>query len=248
MSSPIKPHNCVTTGRTLTEWFENEELTDDQIEERVLSSMGLDEAPKSNGLVRFRMPPEALEVWDEYQAKKAHYKRRKWKNGMTMTEVAHRLNEATKMVNPDNFKFLPDDVRARTGLEINPLWQMEVLYRSALLPPKEQVQLLSQLAAYTHSKAPSLSHNTNVNIAPEDWLLEISKDEYQTIDEAAPERVQPLQRREKGTSNRLEAKRLAKDTTRNDFILEAAAEAETLLTDLGDYYIGEGFNEYPDEE
>ena len=246
MASPQAPKICETTGRVLTEWFELEERSDADIERLVLEEMGLDEAPTTQGFPIGAMPPEVARIYNEFQGRTSAYKRRAWKNGMSQQEVAQRMNEATKMINPDNFKFLPEDVRKRTGLEVNPLWAMECLYRSGLLPPKEQITLLTQLASYTHSKAPSLSHNTNVNLKPEDWLLEISKEEYQTVDEAQV--IQPLQRRENGSGGEYETRRLKRDTGRHAMIEHQVAEQEALLTELGDYYVPEGLPEFPDAD
>jgi hypothetical protein len=42
MTSPISPTTCPNTGRVLTEWYEIEELTDDQVKSKVIAEMGLD--------------------------------------------------------------------------------------------------------------------------------------------------------------------------------------------------------------
>jgi hypothetical protein len=245
MTSPISPTTCQNTGRVLTEWYEAEELDDDQVKSKVIAEMGLDpnDLPWA-GTMLMQMPPEMEEVFREYTSKVTKFKRRKFRHGMSDTEVAARLNEATKLVDPDNYKFLPDDVRARTGLEINPLWAMEVLVRSGALPLKDQLSALKELAAYTHSKAPSLQHNTNVNLKPEDWLLEIAKDEYSVVDVARPERIQPLQKREKGEGKDYERRRIQKDAGRQALIEKQASAMDAIMAELGDYDVEEGIQEF----
>jgi hypothetical protein len=243
------PEHCPVTGRLLTEWYEHKEYTDEMLTQRVLDELGLDEVPTTGGrLVNDpELPEEVREIVYAFHHKRNSYKRRKWKHGMSDSEVAHRMNEATKLVNPDNFKFLDDEARARTGLEINPLWQMEVLYRSGLLPPKEQVALLAKLAEYTHSKAPSINQNTNINKA-EDWLVELANDQYETVDRSVPERIQPVQRREAGSGPDWAVRRGKKDGERNA-LLEHQTAAFKALTEIEDYYIEEGFaTEVPDDD
>lgn len=148
------------------------------------------------------------------------FKTRKWRNNRTRQEVAMRLNEASKIIDPDNHKFLSPETSERTGLEINPLWQMELLVRSGLLTPKEQVAALSKLAEYTHSKAPTLTHVNNTEMSHEDWLLTLAKDEYKTIDEVAPEVTTPVQVRERGFGpeyHKRRAKRLENYTQAQDY-------------------------------
>lgn len=101
--------------------------------------------------------------------------------GMGKQEVQRRLDEASKWVSPDNQKFLPAETQDRTGLEMNPLWMLECLVRSGTLPLKEQVSALKILADYTHSKAPSVSHNTSVHLKAEDWLKQLAETEYPEV-------------------------------------------------------------------
>jgi hypothetical protein len=204
MASPIEPEVCMTTGRLLTEWFEFPEYTDEQLYAL---------ACETNGVTPETAPtrkPGPIENDQDYLAAKitafvSARKRTRWRNNMNMQEVQARMNEATKMVNPDNFKFLPDEVRDRTGLEINPLWMMECLIRSGVLSPKEQVAALKDLATYTHSKAPSINHTTHTEMKPEDWLLELAKEEYKVL-EVGKELTQPMTPIERG-AGRVAAKR-----------------------------------------
>lgn len=201
MASPIDPEMCRTTGRLLTEWFEYPVYTDDELKKK---------ACEEYGITLEEYHSAADDLWSDKgqlirkaQAFVSSRKKRKWKHNLSQQEVAMRMNEATKMVDPSNFKFLPDDVRERTGLEINPLWMMECLVRSGLLTPKEQVAALKELAQYTHSKAPNINHNTTTHLKPEDWLLELAKDEYKEI---TP--VQPMQPVERGAGKNFEKRKL----------------------------------------
>lgn len=92
------------------------------------------------------------------------------------------------MVSADNVKFLPPDVQDRTGLELNPLWMMEVLVRGGVLNAKDQVTALKTLADYTHSKAPSINHTAVATQSAEEWLKALAKEEYPevTIEERKP--------------------------------------------------------------
>lgn len=195
MASPIEPEMCLTTGRLLTEWFEYPEITEEQAMRMACELYGADpENPPKRTPGKLTEEGELAQKIQNFVTNRV--RRRKFPNGMTMLEAQYRLNEATKMVNPDNFKFLPDDVRERTGLEINPLWMMECLVRSGLLTPKEQVVALKELAQYTHSKSPSISHATTTHMKPEDWLLELAKDEYKVLgtDIPIPQPKQPIER------------------------------------------------------
>ncbi len=183
MTSPIKPEICKNTGRILTEWFEFPEYDDQQLRDLARASVGLPPDAHVMAPCDPNTPPEQVSVAQKVLDFIRVRKRTKWRNGMTNAEIQARMNEATKMVSPDNFKFLPDDVRDRTGLEINPLWMMECLVRSGLLNPKEQVATLKELAAYTHSKAPTIQHNTHAEVKPEDWLLELATEEYKVVTE-----------------------------------------------------------------
>lgn len=202
--TPQGPTMCLTTGRLLTEWFEFPHYTDEQIHQMALDHAGVTEEDRPRGFPK-DMSPEMEQIHRKIVAFKNSHSGRKWKNNMTQQEVAMRMNEASKMIDPTNFKFLPDDVRERTGLEVNPLWMIECLVRSGLLTPKEQVAALKELASFTHSKAPSISHNTHMKVDPEDWLLELAKEEYEEI---TP--VQPKQPIEKGTHKTFEKRMLQK--------------------------------------
>lgn len=85
------------------------------------------------------------------------------------------------MVNPENQKMLPPDVQERTGLEMNPLWMIETLVRGGVLSAKDQVSALKTLAEYTYSKAPTVSHNANVEVSAEDWLQKLAEEEYPEV-------------------------------------------------------------------
>lgn len=226
MTSPIDPEMCITTGRMLTEWFEYPEYTEEQLEQLACEAFGTtpEDRPKGHW---DSMSPEDADLMRRINAFKSARKNRRWRNSMSMQEVHHRMNEATKMIDPENFKFLHDDVRERTGLEINPLWMMECLVRSGLLSPKEQIAALKELAQYTHSKAPNISHNTTTHLKPEDWLLELAKEEYQEI-----EITQPKQPVERGSGRRYEnrmKKRLAETQALIDFSAEELAEMEAIV-------------------
>ena len=99
---------------------------------------------------------------------------------MTQQEIQVRLNEASLMVSEANAKFLPSDTQARTGLELNPLWQMECLVRSGALSPDKQILALKTLAEYTHSKSPSL--NQTMVGKPEDFLMRLAEAEFPTVE------------------------------------------------------------------
>lgn len=193
--TPIEPTECKTTGRLLTEWFEFPEYSEEQLREESLKRLGLTERPPVD-LIHNPDHPLA-DLARKVDAFVIARKRTKWKHNMSQQEVQARMNEATKMIDPSNYKFLPDSTRERTGLEMNPLWMLECLIRSGVLSPKEQVQALTQLAAYTHSKAASISHTTNTELTAEDWLMTLAKEEYKVIDEVKPD-FQPKQRVEQG--------------------------------------------------
>ena len=228
MASPIDPEMCLNTGRLLTEWFEYPHVTDEDIERMACEKFGttLEDRPRD---ATWNLSPEDALLQRRIQNFVTTRKNRKWKQGMTQQEVAHRMNEATKMVDPTNYKFLPDDVRDRTGLEINPLWMMECLVRSGLLSPKEQVAALKELAGYTHSKAPTISHSTTTHMKPEDWLLELAKEEYQEVVIEQPK--QPV---EKGMGPEYEKRRLKKIEEVTALSTFASAEFEAMAAEIGD--------------
>lgn len=179
MASPITPEVCARTGRLMTEWFEYPEYDDEDLRKLAYKEYGLTEE-EGDAQYYFKVG-HADELSEKLHKFVVARKSRKWKNNMSKQEVAMRMNEASKMVDPSNYKFLDNDVRERTGLETNPLWMMECLVRSGLLSPKEQIAALKTLAEYTHSKSPSINHNTTTHMNPEDWLVELAKGEYQVL-------------------------------------------------------------------
>jgi hypothetical protein len=237
MVSPIDPVVCETTGRLLTEWFEFPEYDDKQLWDEALKAHGLTEKP------RVPVSESGSAAWHMQAQVNAFVSRRKqvkFSNNMSKNEVQARLNEATKMVNPDNYKFLNDDVRERTGLEINPLWMMECLVRSGVLSAKEQMAGLRDLAQYTHSKAATVQHNTNTELSSEDWLLELAKEEYKVIDSEKPMR-QPLTPAERGSGKNYESnmkKKAARSQDIQDYansrLAALEAELDADFEDLGD--------------
>lgn len=236
MASPIEPEVCTTTGRLLTEWFEFPEYTDEQILAMACAEYGY--TPENRPMSKGIGPPrdELDEIARKINAFVSARKRTKWKHNMNMQEVQARMNEATKMVNPDNFKFLPDEVRERTGLEINPLWMMETLVRSGVLSPKEQIAALKDLATYTHSKAPTVNHNTNTEMKPEDWLLELSKEEYKVL-EVGKELKQPMTPIERGAGKRSAKRdrdRFHETQALNDFGSARLSALEAMFDDVED--------------
>lgn len=230
MTTPIDPEMCVRTGRLLTEWFEYPEYTDEDYEKMACDHFGIDvkDRPRGNPT---QLPPEQDDLQRRINSFIAGKKRRRWRNGMSQQEVQYRMNEATKMVSPDNYKFLDDATRERTGLEVNPLWMMECLVRSGVLQPKEQVAALKELAQYTHSKAPSINHSTNVHVNSEDWLLELAKDEYKVLGEdiAMKQPVQPVERGMGKTYAARREKRLAQAGALMDYSANELAEMEALI-------------------
>lgn len=189
MLDPFGPEVCEKTGRLLTEWFEDAEYDKETEKALAKAQLGLPDEwePDAGYMWREGLEPEEQELMRKYFALVSRRAKRKWKYFMSKDEIAWRMNEASKIVNPDNFKFLPPEVQERTGLELNPLWQLELLVRSGTLSPKEQVAALKELAGYTHSKAPTLNQNTNINLKHEDFLLELAKEEYSEVIEVKPE-------------------------------------------------------------
>lgn len=227
MASAQEPFICETTGRLLTEWFEHPEYTDEQLEQQALDHYGVTEKPRCR-------PDEISDqatLMRQINGFVAGRKRRRFPNNMNAQEVQARLNEASKMVSPDNFKFLPDEVRERTGLEVNPLWLMECIIRSGLLSAKEQLAGLKELAAYTHSKAPSINHNTNTEMSPEDWLVELAKDEYKVIgtDIELKERLQPVEAGMGKKFAKIKAKKIEAVQSYESFGNAKLAELEAIM-------------------
>lgn len=182
MSGPLDPEVDPKTGKLITEWFEHpEELTDEELRQVGVEKFGLSEYPEGPDLT-----PEQRQIQLQINAFVQSRKNRNWPSAYTKQEIQVRLNEAAKIATAQ--KFLPEEVTERTGLQLNPLWMMETLVRSGVLTPKEQVNALKELATYTHSKAPTINHSTTTHMKPEDWLLEIAQEEYQTI-EVPPKKV-----------------------------------------------------------
>lgn len=230
MTSPIDPVLCKNTGRLLTEWFEYPEFTEDEIKAMALKEAGVDELAHKHPA---QMTPDEREAFNKYTNFVNKFKRRKWGyRNMDRQEVAARLNEATKMVDPDNFKFLDEATRERTGLEINPLWLMECMVRSGTLGPKETLAALKELAQYTHSKAPQINQNTNIN-SSEAWLLELSSSDYQTVD--ANPSFQPKTAREKGMGPEFEKRRVARVQLMADTQEYQNTSMIELAEELGDF-------------
>jgi hypothetical protein len=226
--TPTEPDMCLRTGRLLTEWFEHPEYTEDDIVALACREYGIEpeDRPKV-GLHDIDHPQYDLARKINLFIKKRS--NRKWKYGMSQQEVQHRMNEATKMVSPDNYKFLNDEARERTGLEVNPLWMMECLIRSGCLTPKEQITALKELAGYTHSKAPSINHTTTTEMKPEDWLLELAKDEYKEIDFK-----QPMQPVERGAGKHFEARREKRSADTNILLEHSNKELAQIEAEFGD--------------
>ena len=196
MASPIKPRICETTGRVLTEWFEFPEYTEEQLHREACEEYGVDpDNPPVVSTMHDGLTNDVL-LMSKVNSYKGRRKQTRWRGNMSQQEVQARMNEATKMIDLDNQKFLPDEVRERTGLEINPLWMMECLIRAGVLSPKDMMSGLKDLATYTHSKAPTISHSTQTKMNPEDWLVELAQEQYKTVDDAEvlTERPQPVER------------------------------------------------------
>lgn len=226
MTTPIDPQMCLRTGRLLTEWFEHPEYTDEDLEKMACEAAGIDPKDRPRVALQDVEHPQyelAMKINTFISARK----QRHWVRGMSKVEVAQRMDQATKMVNPNNFKFLDDATRQRTGLEINPLWMMECLVRSGLLSPKEQVAALKELASFTHSKAPSINHNTVTNMKPEDWLLELAKEEYQEV-----EIQQPKQPVEAGMGPRYETRLQKKAAEAQALTQHAEVEMEAMMAEV----------------
>lgn len=202
MTGPLDPVVDEKTGRLLSEWFEVPEMpTDDELRAMGAAKYGVEEYPTGE------LTPEQRHVQNQINAFVTHRKNRNWPGGLTKQEIQVRLNEASQLV--EHQKFLPPEVQERTGLQLNPLWMMETLVRSGVLTPKEQVGALKELASYTHSKAPTISHSTTTEMRPEDWLLELAQDEYQVVNiPEKKERVQAGAHPKHAPRKRLERERI----------------------------------------
>jgi len=223
MISPRTPEYCKSTGRILTEWFEEPEHTEEYIRQQVMEKLDITE--EDFDLVRVG---EQLNA--EIASGIGSFKRRKWRGAQSKQEVAHRLNEASKLIDPDNMKFLSPEVTARTGMELNPLWQLECLVRSGTLANKEQIVALKELAAYAFSKAPTVNNNLNTTMTPEEWLLELSKEEFKVVDEVKP--IVPYQPREKGSGYMYEHRRNKRIANLQETEDYSSSELEGMLEGL----------------
>lgn len=168
--SPIKPM-VDRMGREITEWFQKPAPEPPK------------PPPKLSGGGPGKITAELTQQWIEQGRPLGGQGNTKFKGGMTKQEIQVRLDEASKaaeaaMKNP---KFLSPELQARTGLEMNPLWMMEVLVRSGTLNPNQMVSALKTLADYTHSKAPSLNQSVNVQMKAEDYLLQLAEQDFPTI-------------------------------------------------------------------
>lgn len=104
MHTPIQPTECDTTGRLMTEWFEYPELTLDQLKELARRETGVENPVEGKAL--HLMTPEERADFNKYHSFINKIKTRRWPGHMSKQEAAARLNEASKMVDPSNFKFL----------------------------------------------------------------------------------------------------------------------------------------------
>jgi hypothetical protein len=175
------------TGRLITEWFEKP--APEAAPERSFTR------PEGFGT----MTGELVQQWIAQGRKPGGLGNTKFHGSMSRQEVQVRLDEASKMVSVENVKFLPPDIQARTGLELNPLWMMECLVRSGSLNPNQMVNALRTLTEYTHSKAPSMSQNISLTGKAEDFLLKLAEEEYPQVE------VEPKKKRKApGTGPRAE--------------------------------------------
>ena len=208
---PIEPIECKHTGRTLTEWFEFPEFTDDEIRQMALVKAELE---KPIGKHVGNMTYEELQKNKIYVSEINKHKRKKYRNGLTKVDVANRLNEASKMVDETNPKYLDKATQERTGLEINPLWQLEVLARSGTLTPKDQLAAWSKLAEHTHSKAATIT-KTETTLTMDQLLQDLAKKEYPVID------ITPASQKEIGSGEKYLLNHRARKAAQEKEIQEA---------------------------
>jgi hypothetical protein len=239
MVSPIDPIACLKTNRMLTEWFEYPEISDVEHRRLIFEREGLT-FEEGNEILSAGAVGEHGELAVRLRTFIGAQTRVRWKGNMSKQETAMRLNEATKMVDPANFKFLDPVVKERTGLELNPLWMMETIVRAGILSPKDQIAALKELASYTHSKAPTINQNTLTVANPEDWLLDLAQSEYKVIGSpGGPELPYENVKFEKGGGSQLETtlvKRRAaiEDLTNRGNSTMAEYEAMMEMDDNGD--------------
>lgn len=120
-------------------------------------------------------------VFDLEVEEKRKRTRRGWYEQVTETPAMRRaerqvaLDAASKLVGSSAAdKLLPEEVRERTGLVVNPLWRLEVLAVSGVLGAKDYINVLKTLAEYAFSKAPSKS--INASLSAEDMLDMLRKE------------------------------------------------------------------------
>ncbi|MBB6253023.1 hypothetical protein [Nitrospirillum iridis] len=97
------------------------------------------------------------------------------RNGSTRVETEQAMFDAAPLVQAS--KQLPADIQERTGLTINPLYEMELMVRADALGARERLQALKELAAYTHSRAPSIVDSKVEVKRAEDWLDQLAAEE-----------------------------------------------------------------------
>jgi len=167
-----RPPQVDRTGRLITEWFEKPAPEPPKPKPK----FALAGAPGS-------ITSELVHTWIAQGRPAGGLGKTKYKGGMTKQEMQVRLDEASKAAEEaaKNPKFLAPDLQARTGLEMNPLWMLEVLVRSGSLNQGQMVNALKTLAEYTYSKAPSLNQSVNVTMKAEDFLLQLAEEEMPTI-------------------------------------------------------------------
>lgn len=178
--SPIEPTICKNTGRLLTEWYEHPVLTEEDIKHLAAVTAGFEDGVPSKFFSD--MTSEEKDKFKIYRGVINSKKSTKFKGGMSRQEVAHRMNEASKMIDPDNHKVLDKATQERTGLELNPLYGIELQIRSGTLSPKDMLTALKTLAEYTHSKAPTVATVNNTH-SWEAHVFDLAKEAgYEVID------------------------------------------------------------------
>lgn len=231
---------CDRTGRIMTEWFEAPHLTDEDIKQMALDAAGLSEPIHK---MRFDMTDEEKEQFTAYNKVLASKRNTKFKGGMSKQEVQVRMNEASKLIDPNlNPKFLDKATQDKFGLELNPMWQMEALARSGRLSAKDELAAWAKLAEYTHSKAATITE-TNTKFTLEDYLNK-SVDEQREAIEAEYTVVQIEERTitPAGMSEDFNRKQAVIAKTMDQASELTSESIEALAEELGDFDIREYFN------
>ena len=91
---------------------------------------------------------------------------------------------------------------------------------------------LVRIDTYTHSKAPNISHTTTTQMKPEDWLIELAKEEYKVVDHETPLQ-QPMQRVEAGMGKQHQ-KRLEKRIIEQENLLSFSADEMSQMEEMID--------------